>query len=438
MRSHAMRYPTPAHTYQFDATLGSDTNTGAADHPRQTIAHANALALKPGDRVLLNRGETWSGTHLLPSASGTPARPITFGAYGAGALPVITGGAGKDCISSNGKNYLTFENLDANGNDSAIYGFNVSGHHNLLVGCVGRQGTLNGIIGWGLPTAIHHTTLLNCIAHDNGESGIHFGAEANPGPAYGLIRGCSSYANGTSDALHHGVYLKFGMGWVVEHNALYDNFAGGIKDSNANADYQSGNVYDGNNIYGNYVGLFVSGQGTTFRNNLFHGNDDNCIHLLNDSDYAANNNLFYHNTIQTAYCGIRWIVAPTSTRGVNNVFRNNVIYAPGHNSISMPGSAALVTTYNTFDYNRYFNNGGANDALMQGWIRLVDWQGYTGSRDAHTGITDPVFVNAASDWHLQVTSPCIAAGETGLGVLTDYDSAPRGAAFDQGCYEYVA
>ena len=82
--------PLSATTY-FVANAGSDSNNGtAAATPWQTIAHVNAQRFNPGDSVLFNRGDTWREQLRIPS-SGSNGNPITFGAYGTGALPIISG-----------------------------------------------------------------------------------------------------------------------------------------------------------------------------------------------------------------------------------------------------------------------------------------------------------------------------------------------------------
>jgi len=55
-----------------------------------TIALANAHTYVAGDRLLLNKGETFYGT-LIIGQSGTSGSPIIIGAYGTGANPIITG-----------------------------------------------------------------------------------------------------------------------------------------------------------------------------------------------------------------------------------------------------------------------------------------------------------------------------------------------------------
>lgn len=56
----------------------------------KTIAQVNAVSFEPGDKILFKKGETFIGT-LLCNASGTADNPVTYGAYGKGANPIISG-----------------------------------------------------------------------------------------------------------------------------------------------------------------------------------------------------------------------------------------------------------------------------------------------------------------------------------------------------------
>lgn len=60
--------------------------------PWKSIEKLNAVfsSLKPGDKVLFRKGETYFGT-IIMSTSGTSSNPITIGAYGSGENPIITG-----------------------------------------------------------------------------------------------------------------------------------------------------------------------------------------------------------------------------------------------------------------------------------------------------------------------------------------------------------
>jgi len=56
----------------------------------KTIAQVNAASPAAGDSILFKKGETWREQLTVPS-SGTNGHPITFGAYGDGADPIING-----------------------------------------------------------------------------------------------------------------------------------------------------------------------------------------------------------------------------------------------------------------------------------------------------------------------------------------------------------
>jgi len=86
-------YTTVSATDYYISSAGKDTNTGlSATLAWKTIAKVNAAfsALKPGDRVLFNRGDTFYGS-LVISKSGASGSPIVISAYGTGANPIITG-----------------------------------------------------------------------------------------------------------------------------------------------------------------------------------------------------------------------------------------------------------------------------------------------------------------------------------------------------------
>jgi hypothetical protein len=86
-----MALPARATTY-FVAAAGSDANSGTdAAHPWQTISKVNGAAFSAGDSVLFHRGDAWYGTSLVVPFSGSSGSPITFGAYGSGANPILKG-----------------------------------------------------------------------------------------------------------------------------------------------------------------------------------------------------------------------------------------------------------------------------------------------------------------------------------------------------------
>jgi len=79
-------------TTYYVAAAGSDTNNGTSSStPWQTIAKVNASTFSPGDSILFNRGDAWYGTALTVPSAGSSGNPITFGAYGTGANPILKG-----------------------------------------------------------------------------------------------------------------------------------------------------------------------------------------------------------------------------------------------------------------------------------------------------------------------------------------------------------
>jgi len=80
-------------TDYYISSSGNDTNNGLTSSAAwQTIAKVNSTfsTIKPGDKILFNRGDTFYGT-LIVTASGSAGNPITIGAYGTGDTPIITG-----------------------------------------------------------------------------------------------------------------------------------------------------------------------------------------------------------------------------------------------------------------------------------------------------------------------------------------------------------
>src|SRR6476620_3342319 len=81
-----------ATTYYFSES-GNDANNGTSTStPWKTISKFNSVfaSKSPGDNFLFNRGDEFYG-NLIISRSGSSGLPMTIGAYGSGANPVITG-----------------------------------------------------------------------------------------------------------------------------------------------------------------------------------------------------------------------------------------------------------------------------------------------------------------------------------------------------------
>jgi hypothetical protein len=83
-----------AATYYVDncVVTGNDANNGTSKlTPWLTVAKVNASSFSAGDSILFERACSWYGTALTAPSSGSSGNPITFGAYGTGANPIIKG-----------------------------------------------------------------------------------------------------------------------------------------------------------------------------------------------------------------------------------------------------------------------------------------------------------------------------------------------------------
>src|ERR1017187_7532061 len=88
----ALSFTANATTYYISAS-GNDANNGTSTTTSwKTLSKLNSMfsSLKAGDNVLLNRGDVFYG-NIIVKKSGTSGLPITIGAYGTGAKPIISG-----------------------------------------------------------------------------------------------------------------------------------------------------------------------------------------------------------------------------------------------------------------------------------------------------------------------------------------------------------
>lgn len=82
--------------YYFSSSTGDDSRTAAQAQntatPWKTLAKLNSVfsTLNPGDNIYFMKGDVFYGSITI-SKSGTSSAPITLGAYGSGAAPVISG-----------------------------------------------------------------------------------------------------------------------------------------------------------------------------------------------------------------------------------------------------------------------------------------------------------------------------------------------------------
>ena len=75
----------------YVSTAGNDNNSGLSPALAwKTIAKINSFTFSAGDRILFRRGDQWRET-IIVKGSGSAGNYITYGAYGTGAKPIISG-----------------------------------------------------------------------------------------------------------------------------------------------------------------------------------------------------------------------------------------------------------------------------------------------------------------------------------------------------------
>ncbi len=423
-------------TYYFvDASAaGGDGGPGTRAAPWQTIAKVNASTFLSGDRVLFKRGETWSGTRLLPISSG-----ITFGAYGTGAKPIISVAAAAPYAMYLDPSLRDFRVYDIDFRGGTQQSVAIYSTDTLLKNCLVSEATKSGILVWG---NISNVILDGNISHNNGESGIELGSASFPGPVSSQIINNETYSNGTTN-LHHGIYFKNSNGLLVSRNISHDNAGHGLnsRENNINLLVDKNESY-ANGYYGLYGDTLPAGSNITWSNNLIYANQRSGIAFGTAAGSVGikiyNNTIVNNGAIADQHYGINMDVATVQNIDIrgNLIIQDSAVVGTGkHNPLKLYDVAQA--NGNICDYNLLYFPGGLGVANIAGThYTFAQWQALSSNPDANSVNADPVFTTNYTDFHLQVTSPCRNAGLDGL-VADDFDGVTR-VAYDIGALEYVA
>jgi hypothetical protein len=185
--------------YYVDCVNGDDGALGTSpSRAWKTLDRINAAALTPGDGIFVRRGTVCAGA-LHPQGSGSPGRPLTLGAYGAGPAPIIVGGENAVAVLLSGQQHWHIENLEITGGTE--FGLHITGG--------GQEGVLE------------HFRLTNLIVH-----GVH------GGPLKAKESGLVVFSTGSGQTTFRDV--------VIENVTAYDtNQWGGIIFAGLAGDYRA-------------------------------------------------------------------------------------------------------------------------------------------------------------------------------------------------------
>ena len=170
-------------------------------------------------------------------------------------------------------------------------------------------------------------------------------------------------------------------------------------------------------------------------NNLIYANTEHGIQVSGTRTVA--NMRIYNNTIVNNQdgSGIMIYKAMSSVDIANNILAGNNRFGIG----TCDSSGCGVQLRNNLFYNNTLGRWD-NNATFCSFNNIIFALSANIPADNNPGTPEqnPMFVNPASDWHLQMGSPAINMG-TSLGIVTlDYDGVtrPQGGAYDMGAYEY--
>lgn len=440
MRSHIRRNPAPTRTFYVDATGGNDANIGNSPGAAwQTVNNTlqGQKTLKPGDKVLLKRGETWADSKIGLGFSGKAGRHIYFGAYGTGAAPIVDAAAAQTYafVAGNTRHFFVVEDIDFRGGTSGCV--DVAGHDITLRRLnVQDNAVQSGIQMFG--QVLHRIIIESCTSHDHtAGSGIEIGADALPGPREVQIKHNTVYGNGSSNA-HHGIYVKRTDSFIIAGNTGYSNVGSGIKNRLYSTNGKIYNNYCYSNSYcGLQWNLMNAGCNVRAYNNLLVGNTTYNIVL---SETTCGVEVYFNTLINGTYRGLGLDTGDE----VGNIIKNNLIVQDG--AVVGDGKVCVrVNTdgqaeSNTFDYNLYIHQGNVAGDVCDNAVTprtLAEWQALTGTPDTHSVNADPLVVTEWTNMHLQAGSPADGAGLAIAGITQDRDHVTRTDPPDIGCYQYV-
>lgn len=419
-------------SYFIDSIIGSDYNSGRTpDSAWRTISKLSSVTLVPGNKVLFKRGGTWAEQLTIPS-SGTSGNPITFGAYGSGAKPIISI---ETPIKGTDIDYITIQDLELSG--WADYGIhNIGGD-----GWVIQRNDISGGDDVDPMSAIFIDGNTADIA------GVTIDSN-NIGPI-------GTYAAATAAIANHFIAIRVDDAddAVVSNNKIHEVNALGIRSQGDVGDSSLRAIITGNEIYEGYIGgiqfqysdngivrrnhihdgtawgvAFQASDGGTIAYNLIHnslGVNANQWHGI-DITSGSTDGFIYNNTVYAVRTDCQTL-EETGGASTGWTVKNNIYDASANTSQRGGGERYPFTVFDlildgewTDKYNLHqdYAVGDSNTKVAMRYntaggiitdYTLAAWKVLGYGEFSKNG--DPLFTDPANgDFSLQTGSPAIAAG----------------------------
>lgn len=405
-------------TDYYIRTGGNDLASGTSDATAwATIAKVNSVfsSLKPGDRLLFRRGDTFYGT-IKVIKSGTAGSPITIGAYGTGTKPVITGFTTITSWTSEGNGIfsasLTSEDLT---NMVVIDGvqhvmgrwpddtYNIFESSSSNVSITDNE--LSASTDWtGAEVVIRKNdwTLDRCKINDHTGTKLTYTSlataqDAIAGHGYFIqndLRTLNKYGEWYHDTDEGKLYIYFGTagptGKTVKaatintlvYTSEYDyitlddiHFTGSITNLVTCLNYISNYWTIKNSLldFAGLDGIHLLGNNSTISNNTIYGCNQLGVRAV------GNNEKITGNTIKNIGILPGQAFNGTYASGIfitndNCLIKNNVIENVGYSGIKLSSTTDIITIQNNYINNVLLtlNDGGAIYVVAEGISRLID------------------------------------------------------------------
>lgn len=213
--------PAPATDYYL-SPRGDDRNPGTLEKPWRSLAKVNVTSFAPGDRILLEGGQSFTGPlELASDDKGTPAQNLVIGSWGPGRA-TIDGGSGR-AISIEGCDYVLVQDLKLTGagrnSGNTAHGLYLARSKGSTITRVEVSGFRHAGI---YITSSEDVRVTHVHAHDNGFAGIHSGGDRASARSRNLYVADSLAENNPGDPTvrknhsGNGIVLGYVDGAVIE------------------------------------------------------------------------------------------------------------------------------------------------------------------------------------------------------------------------------
>lgn len=374
---------TRGRTFFVSTLLGNDKANGRSPKRAwKTFGPVNRQTFKPGDSILLARGEAWEGT-LAPRGQGKTGHPVLIGAYGKGRRPRINGLAGPGVLLKDQSHWVIQDLCVTNFSGSRADGIQAIGSKasasqpsDLTIrrcqvedagGAGIHVGNLKDGAKDGLGQGYDTVTVEDCLVRWCDNTGVLVHGKTQDGCRNTVIRHCAVYGNGG-----HGIWIHSGENGLISDSVAFNN---GWKTDGTVGIW----CWNARNIRiarcEAYRTLYFDGAGFDI--------DWGCMGCLVEGCYAHDNDGegylimgsgtadFYGFSTRSAYNVLRYCVAETNgLRGGEDtgivatetfedswVYNNTSISRPALKKASKSGKTGAALFANGWEYNKGWGEG---------------------------------------------------------------------------------